>query len=619
MTDPLLWLKNPVSPNTGRFQLTSRYAHLTYLGFPPAADPNWVVDRLRISFQTHGYSLGEFSAAPILGLCYITNVVQPHTEVAVEILGRDDIQFQIGSYRMFTIEGLTPNTIRAVKLQSAWAFLFSTYHPRDAGPLVQSGVPKAWKTEEEEPKKVELPPCPRGGTQRTYCSVTDCPTCFERSFASHPRAAFAVGWNPREIPRNHNGEKQFQCDACLHVFEIRLFNISRGQWCPYCAGKKRCEDLDCQPCHMRSFASHPKACYAVGWNPRDFALNHHEEKQFRCDACLHVFEIRLYHISRGQWCPYCAGKKRCEDLECQPCHIRSFASHPKACCAIGWNPREFALNHAGEKQFRCDMCAHNFEARLYAVAAGAWCPYCAGRAKCKDLTCQPCYMRSFASHPKACCAVGWNPREFALFHTGKKWFRCDTCAHNFKAQLSNVALGMWCSVCVNKTQARVHELLKKSPYRVDFDMGNTPRPDGRTLRMDWLVHTPRGPVCIELDGVQHFREVKAWGGPAALACNQARDAYKMLYWLSRGARFIRLHQEDVFAGRFDWQTALMHAIDVSTKSVVCLEARDRDSWEDLRAEVTAWWDKPVETWLAQNATRMDASAEVADEEEEGEG
>jgi hypothetical protein len=192
-------------------------------------------------------------------------------------------------------------------------------------------------------------------------------------------------------------------------------------------------------------------------------------------------------------------------------------------------------------------------------------------------------------------------------------FQCDECRHLFEASLNSISnMKSWCPTCKNKTQRSVSDFLRISPYPVEFDKSNTPHPNG-TYRIDWLIHTPRGPVALELDGGQHFKEVKAWGGADALAVTQARDAYKMLYWLSRGARFIRLHQPDTLAGRFNWQAALIRAIDVSTDPVVSLEADPaQDSWTHLRAEIGLWWGRPVEEWLAANAERLNAPA--ADEE-----
>jgi hypothetical protein len=543
---------------SGNFRLRYRYVHLTYSCHPPVTSPNspadlsWLVSKLEENLATKGWTIGEHSAC----CAYATNsrlFDPPRT----------------GPVTHIALHITGKDELR--KFEIAAQELFQV---KDRMPIIRVVTKeKHWKdvfayhrreggplVQSGEPRPWAaggigpLPNCQYGGNYGKLCDENvhyDCPACFPRSFASSNRAG--------NLRADHTG----------HPVTARMVFLGsdRTYW-------------------------------------------------FECSDCGHHFLSAASSVAKqGSWCPYCVNTKLCENPECQPCHIRSFASHAKASCAVGWNPRDFALNHVGKKPFLCDACAHMFEARLCNIAIGVWCPFCAGRARCKDLSCQPCHMRSFASHAKASCAVGWNPRDFALFYNGKMPFRCDTCAHHFEAWLYAVASGNWCPACTNKTQARVQDLLERTLYRVDFDRENTPRPSGRAFRLDWLVHTSHGPICIELDGRQHFRQIAQWGGSEALSRTRARDVYKMLYWLSRGARFIRLHQEDVFAERFDWRGALMHSIDVNSSPVVCLEAQPRDSWADLRAEVLAWWGKPTEAWLAQNAGRMDASAEDVDEEE----
>ena len=77
-----------------------------------------------------------------------------------------------------------------------------------------------------------------------YCSHTilckddDCITCYNNSFASHPKSKY---WsdkneeNPRCVFKNSNTKYLFNCDKCNHENMIGLNNISTGGWCPYCS------------------------------------------------------------------------------------------------------------------------------------------------------------------------------------------------------------------------------------------------------------------------------------------------------------------------------------------------------------------------------------------------
>ena len=70
---------------------------------------------------------------------------------------------------------------------------------------------------------------------------------------------------------------------------------------------------------MAKFDSHPKAQYWSAKNdklPSEVALNSHKKFWFNCDKCSHDFEIILKDLNLGgNWCPYCANKKICENCE----------------------------------------------------------------------------------------------------------------------------------------------------------------------------------------------------------------------------------------------------------------------------------------------------------------
>ena len=117
--------------------------------------------------------------------------------------------------------------------------------------------------------------CPNGITNITkgrwcpYCSGhqicnNECKICFEKSFASHEKAKYWSKNNiltPREVFIGTIFTYLFMCETCKHEFPMSPNNISKGQWCSYCSGRKICDDIDCKMCFENSFASHEKAKY----------------------------------------------------------------------------------------------------------------------------------------------------------------------------------------------------------------------------------------------------------------------------------------------------------------------------------------------------------------------
>ena len=89
----------------------------------------------------------------------------------------------------------------------------------------------------------------------------------------------------------------------------------------------------------------------------------------------------------------------------------------------------------------------------------------------------------------------------------------------------------------------------------------------RQFKQDWckrLLHLPFDfciPECkiiIELDGAQHFRQIRNWSSPEEQFEN---DKYKEDCANENGYSVIRLLQEDVFYDTYDWVKELCDAIE----------------------------------------------------------
>lgn len=76
------------------------------------------------------------------------------------------------------------------------------------------------------------------------CSDEDCEQCYNRSFASHPKAEFCTSEvNLRMISMNTHTKLDFICDVeeCQNKFSMRVNNVAQSQWCPLC--KKKTERI----------------------------------------------------------------------------------------------------------------------------------------------------------------------------------------------------------------------------------------------------------------------------------------------------------------------------------------------------------------------------------------
>ena len=68
---------------------------------------------------------------------------------------------------------------------------------------------------------------------------------------------------------------------------------------------------------------------------------------------------------------------------------------------------------------------------------------------------------------------------------------------------------------------------------------------------------PEMQIIIELDGLQHFKQVSNWDSPENQFCN---DMKKTMMACDNGYRVIRIIQEDVQNDSYDWYSVLYDTI-----------------------------------------------------------
>ena len=413
-----------------------------------------------------------------------------------------------------------------------------------------------------------------------YCSHTilcqneNCKFCFNNSFASNPKAIYWSNKNikkPREIFKSANKPKYlFNCNKCNHEFSISVNGITqRNEWCCYCSNTILCKNNDCKICFNDSFASHEKSVY---WNsknigkPRDYRKKTEKKFLFNCDKCNHVFSMKLSDITyRKCWCNYCSNTILCKDNNCNICFNKSFASNPKS---IYWNnknigkPRDYFRCNKDDFLFNCDKCKHVFSISLKSITGNnAWCSYCANQKLCKE-DCDMCFKNSFASHYRS---IYWSnknvgkPRDY-FKSNGKSIFifNCNECSNEFTTSLNNITHGdTWCPICIHKTEKLFYNYFVENNINFikEYTIENGKYKNSKkNFRYDFYL--PVFNIIIEIDGMQHFLDIKSWKNNAKL--NQYKDCYKMKFAINNinNVKIIRISQEDVYKNKINYKELL---------------------------------------------------------------
>lgn len=216
------------------------------------------------------------------------------------------------------------------------------------------------------------------------CRDVNCERCFEKSVAS--KLTDTITWsNKNEKPAINFGRFvhvpcYFHCGICNHHFKTAPSHITDGQGCPYCSNTSLCEDDNCEHCFKRSFASNPRSEFWSDKNklsPRQVFKNSETKFFFECKECNHTFKISLSKINlQKSWCNFCSSKYLCEDLECNTCFLKSFASSEMSKYLSKKNPVDpRTIMKGSEKKyiFDCPHCNNEYTTNPKHIMRGQWC------------------------------------------------------------------------------------------------------------------------------------------------------------------------------------------------------------------------------------------------------
>lgn len=439
-------------------------------------------------------------------------------------------------------------------------------------------------------KNMEIPyDC--GQPEKRKLCTKECKTCYKRSFASviidktfdceEIKLVPSEFWSSKNsedplcVLKGSNRKYWFDC-TCGHDFQVALVDCStRGNWCPYHAGKKLCGDEECSFCFEKSFASVERewgrpADYLIGEDPYLIPRMSHKRCQFYCVECDHEFECHIYSITVREWpCSYCKGDLLCGSKECNICFTRSFASHKKSIFWSSKNKKDPLLVRkytASKHWFDCERCGHDFEISISNIISNnSWCPYCSVpcRKLCGDLKCDFCIKNSLSDWVDEKNYVqGQKPlHQIQKGARSVKYdFICNK-GHKFSMLPNNISSYQWCPMCPKKTEAKMFEWLTKMYpeegqiiCQATFDWCKSPK-SGRFLYYDFYI--PELSIIIEIDGPQHFKQISNWCSPEE---TQKMDRYKEKVALENGISIIRLFQEDVLFDKGKWKKEMLNAI-----------------------------------------------------------
>jgi hypothetical protein len=322
---------------------------------------------------------------------------------------------------------------------------------------------------------------------------------------THPElAAEADGWDPTEITSGSGMKFSWRCKSD-HQWSAVVASRSRGNGCPYCAGKKTIRGVnDLQ-------TTHPElAAQAYGWDPTDFQAGSHSKVSWICDS-EHVFVANIYNRTgpNRTGCPVCSGKKvqkGFNDLK---------TTHPElAAQAYGWDPTEIT---SGSNKVRVWQCAfgHNWKAMVNTRSKGIGCPVCTNKKVLVGYNDLATMNPQLASE-----AFEWDPKTVTQSSHKKRKWQCQL-GHIWSSNISDRTRGNGCPTCstsgFDPNRSAWLYLIEHSEWEM-LQIGITAQPEIRLAshrRIGWQLLDLRGP----LEG-HHIQELET----AALKSLKRRNA-----------------------------------------------------------------------------------------------
>ncbi len=412
---------------------------------------------------------------------------------------------------------------------------------------------------------------------------------------THPN--IAKEWHPtknvnldiKKISSGSNKKAWWLCPnscshGCLHEWESAVPNrTGRGDGCPYCSSSQKALCI-----HNSIVYTHPEL--AKQWHPTKNGDMKPENYSYgsdvkvwwlcekKCDyGCLHEWQSNINNRSKGDICPFC------NPFQKQCCiHTSIVYTHPEI--VKQWHPTKngslkpenYTKGAMQEVWWLCENkctygCLHEWKTSINTRTSGHGCGFCRKLKKCEHDSIK-------YTHPALCLEWDYElNKEHDILLVGKSshikayWICSKNPLHKWQTKVINrVAAGTGCIWCINKTESMLYNYLKVFYPCTEKQLKLDGCKNKYYLPFDFYI--PQLKVIIELDGLQHFKQVSNWKSPEDAI---KRDIFKMQQANKEGYKVIRIFQEDVYNNDNNWlDTNLLSEINDTSRNNVFISSID---------------------------------------------
>lgn len=313
-------------------------------------------------------------------------------------------------------------------------------------------------------------------------------------------------------------------------FNQKPLNHLQGHGCPYCNGKKVCNENCLATTHPELLKEwHPTLNLSL--TPFNITYGSSKKVWWKCPKSDdHVWEANIGSRAKGFGCPCCRGLKVVKS-NCLA------TTHPEIIKEWNHNKNKLmpfeVIYGSGIRVWWICKKGHEWQATINKRTSGRKCPFCCNQKICKDnclATLNPELAKEWHSTKN-----GNLKSENVTANTNKKvWWICKN-GHEWSAAISNRNRGSGCPSCNedSKGSKKIKEILIKLNINYNIEIRIKECKNKKSLPFDFSVLDKNNKILglIEYQGEQHYKSIHCWSGGNGFESQKKRDKIKFDYCL----------------------------------------------------------------------------------------
>lgn len=312
------------------------------------------------------------------------------------------------------------------------------------------------------------------------------------------------------------GKKSIFKHICGNIFEMKIYHLLDRKKCPKCDGKWR---------DIEMFQSKSDEIHKHEYEILEFRSGN-EYVKIKHKLCGEIFnQIGNKHLS-GNRCPNCYINKKLTKEQ--------IIERSNSLWKFEYEFLSDSIEYSKKACIKHKKCGYEYEQLVSSHLIGYGCPKCAGNA---PLTKELVQEKSDKI----------NNFEYEILSDPKGAFskieiKHKLCGRVFTQKVNDHFSGCGCSVCnQSKKENFIESILNSSNILHEKQKTFEDCKFKNKLKFDFYL--PEYNVCIEFDGIQHFKPINFFGGKKAFDLQIIKDNIKNEYCLNKKIKLIRFNYE----------------------------------------------------------------------------